>query len=178
MSLDRIQSAKPEFREPVPAKEFPDLYIVEFGLGFHGPGVQPVSVTFRNYNYDTKEFSDSPDADTRFAIPNLWEEVARSTMVAQVAGGLTVLLKLLYQENALRRKLEGLDYEGRDRDIETLWAVQDALGAERDKVPPPFVETTTWAKPMEEPEPEPVVEPESEPTSQEIWDSLSFTEIV
>jgi len=176
MPLDRIPSAAPEIQPAKPAKEFPDMYITHFGIGFESVGRQPAEVIFQNYNYDTKEISDNRDARKKFQIANLWDEVNRSALVADTAGRLTYLLGLLYRESILRAKLSGVDYEGRAADAAELHVVQTALGAQLDTIPEPFVETVMWAKPMEPAPPEP--EPAPEPTSQEVWDSLSFTTIV
>lgn len=180
MPLDRIQSATPEIRPPQPEKVFPDLYITNFAFGFDGLGRQPVSVEYRPYNYDTKEISDNRDAFVHFHIANLWEEAARCGMVADVAGRLTVLLSLMYQEYVLRAKLAGPDYEGRAVDVEALRQAQTALGAPLDDIQPVVVESS-WAKPLENPpaeEPPPAPPAEPQQTSQEVWDSLSFTTIV
>jgi cell division septation protein DedD len=184
MPLDRIQSANPEIRPPQPEKVFPDLYIANFAFGFDGVGRQPVSVEYRPYNYDTKEISDNRDAFIHFHIPNLWEEAYRSSLVADTAGRLTVLLSLMYQEYVLRGKLAGPDYTGREADVAALQQVQTALGAPVETIEPAVTETH-WVKPPEpspEPEPapapEPAPEPTPEPTTQEVWDSLSFTTFV
>lgn len=149
MPLPRIQAKKATVIPAVAEKVYPDKYIVALGISREPSGKQPCEVLLQAYNYDTKELCESPDAVERFQLSDIWSEAARSTVFAQVMGGLVNVVMLMYQERAAREKVYSLP-AGKERDeaITQLHQMQEALGIQPEEIPEPFVETTVWFIPQ------------------------------
>ena len=87
----------------VPSATFPDNYLV--GLNVSGSPTSMTAVaTFRPYSASTSTIYSHWDKDTRLSI-NLWATAARSTLTAQVMGGIVQLSSLLLQEDTLKKQL-------------------------------------------------------------------------
>jgi hypothetical protein len=159
--LPRIPAKNAVVIEPVEAQSYPDKYITGLGIQRMSNGKQPCAVSLHAYNFDTKELSPDPTHFDRLEIRDIWEEAARSTLFANVMGGLIQVVFLMYQENILRDEITWM-VEGEDRDakIVEFHAIQTQLGIDPLEEPPePYTEQAVWAKPLEEENPEVPVEP-------------------
>lgn len=90
-----------------PAEEFPNLYVVRLKqetrdrLGWN----QPLTAWLRPYNAATKVLYDRLDKDIELPIGNIWIEAQRSTLFAQVMGGIATYAALKIQETMLTDQL-------------------------------------------------------------------------
>jgi|GEM_PF-6440139 len=139
MNLDRIPANTPVDIPSRAAKTYPDVFITDFRIGYNGDGTQPATVTFRGYNYDTKEIA--PEKTRNIVqIKNIWTQVSRSPVVADALGRLVNAISLLYRERNLREQLRRTDAGiDRDRLITRFNNVQTLLGINPLEDPPPFV---------------------------------------
>jgi hypothetical protein len=150
MPLPRIPAKDPVVKDPVAAKTYSDKYIVALGIQRDKNGKQPCMVALQAYDYDAKELSPDPEDLERFRIADVWEESARSTLFANVMGGLIQVVFLMYQERNLREQLSLME-DGPERDaaIIQFHDIQTQLGVSPLEDPPPPYEgdTVVWAKP-------------------------------
>jgi hypothetical protein len=151
-NLPRIPANKPVVIEPVEAKSYPDKYITGLGIRRLPSGKQPCVVDLHAYDFDTKELSPDDTHFDRLEIRDIWEEAARSTLFANVMGGLIQVVFLMYQEQTLRGEIMWMG-EGPERDakIVEFHAIQTQLGVDPLEEPPePYAgDTAVWAKPLE-----------------------------
>ena len=120
----RIPSEKPRTRPALEAKTYPDLYITSLRLGYTRAGTQPLKVTFRPYNFDTKELDPDLTHEITDTTGNIWEKAAQFSAVAEAIGSLVSVLGLMHREKYLAERLE----DGDESVLDELKTVRAELG--------------------------------------------------
>lgn len=107
-----------------PEKTYPDSFLLSMNM--HYPRMV---CTFRPYNYATGDVYPKDDKDFVLQIQNVGAEAARSTLFAQVMGGIVVTGDLQIREKTLLSKIEGeTDPDAKAALEVTLAAVRTSLG--------------------------------------------------
>lgn len=94
-------------------------------LGWNRDGTQPMSVTFRPYNYDTKEIDPDVTNEILDKEGNIWEVAAKYSKVADAITSLATVLGLLHRE----KYLEELLNKGDRSVLPELRSIRTTLGA-------------------------------------------------
>ena len=123
--MDRIPSEKPRTTPATKAKTYPDLYITGLRLGYTRAGTQPMQVTFRPYNFDTKEIDLDSSHEVVDVSGNIWEDAAKFTEVGLAIQSLARVLGLMHREKYLTCLLE----EGDTNVLDELNSIKRQLGA-------------------------------------------------
>ena len=106
MSLPSIYNPTPVTVPASQEKSYLDNFMISMQvLPPMANGKQTLICVFRPYNNSTHEMYPSTERDFRF-IKEVWEESARSSMFAQVMGGILTLSSLLLQESDLAAKIK------------------------------------------------------------------------
>jgi hypothetical protein len=72
---------------------------------------QPLTVTFRPYNYATKQIYPGTDHDKTEFFDNIWDLVYAHPLAAQVIGGLVVVFSLEWQLRQVETMIHPIDSE-------------------------------------------------------------------
>jgi len=121
--MDRIPSEKVVVLPASKEKVYPDLYVVSFRLGLNRDGSQPISITFRPYNFDTKEIDPNMEHEVLDSFSNVWDLAAKYTKVSESLQNLVNILGLLHKSQVLKQSND-------PKATEKLIEVERSLGAE------------------------------------------------